>query len=90
MTISLLQWIVAILIIVTIVFILLHYAKIGFLQNAKYKNVLYSILSIEIVILLLSLFGGPLMNKLFGYRDNVLNQSAEECKRDDAPFWCNF
>ena len=87
---SLLIWIVVALIAVTIILIILHFAKIGFLKNNKYKNVLYSLLSIEVIILLLVLFGGPILNKLFGYRDNVLNQSAEECKRDDAPFWCNF
>lgn len=87
---SLFIWVVVILTVATIMLIILHFAKIGFPKNKKYKNILYSILIIEIIILLLSLFGGPILNKLFGYRDNVLNQSEEECKRDDAPFWCNF
>ena len=87
---SLIIWIVVAIIIITFVLIVLHLAKIGFLKNKKYKNVLYPLLSIEIIILLLSLFGEPILNKIFGYRDNVLNKSEEECKRDDAPFWCNF
>ena len=46
-------------------------------------------LSVEITFILLALFGEPLLNKLYAYRENVFKQFAQECKKEDAPFWCN-
>ncbi len=83
-------WFVIILILFTSLLIVLHHVKIGFLQNKKYKAILYSVLTVEIIILLLTVLGRPLLGKLYTYRDNVLSESEEECKRADAPFWCNL
>ena len=83
-------WIIVALIIMTVALILLHHAKLGPIQGKKYKNILYSALGIEIIVIVLSLIGAPLLDKIYAYRDSVLSQSEEECKRDDAPFWCNF
>ena len=87
---SLVLWIITVITVLTVLLLFMHYAKVGILKDKKYKSILYSILSVGVVIILLSLFGGPILNKLIAYRDNVLNQSEEECKRNDAPFWCNF
>ncbi len=87
---NLFLWIIVILTVLTVILIIFHYIKLGILRDKKYKNILYSILSIEAIIILLSLFGEPVFNKILAYRDGVLNQSEEECKKEDAPFWCNF
>lgn len=90
MVVKLFLWVIIILTTVTGLLILLHHAQVGVLKNKKYKKIFYTLFSIEVVIIILSLFGGPLLNKIYAYRDNVLSQSEEECKQDDAPFWCNF
>ena len=83
-------WIAIIVTFITGLLIILHHAKFGFFKNKKYKVVLYSILCFEVIVIILILFGRPVLNKIYSYRDSVLSESEEECKREDAPFWCNL
>ena len=90
MTMNYLLWIIAVLVFVTIVLILFHHLDFGFVRDKKYKRILYSVLSIELIIVVVTLFGEPILNKIYAYRDSVLSQSEEECSKEDAPFWCNL
>ena len=83
-------WIVIIITFITGLLIILHHVKIGIFKHKKYKIGLYSILCIQVIVIILILFGKPVLNKLYSYRDSVLSESEEECKREDAPFWCNL
>ena len=70
--------------------LLLMRKKIIPISNKPVKVVLYSLLMIGISYLLLTLLGGPVHDKINAYQQGVLSESEEQCKRDDAPFWCNL
>ena len=70
--------------------IILHRSKIISFKSKPVIISLYSVLIIGIIYIGLSVFGRPLLNKINAYRDNVLEESEEECKKDDAPFWCDL
>ncbi|MCZ6565669.1 MAG: hypothetical protein O6852_05990 [Gammaproteobacteria bacterium] len=83
-------WMAIVVVCVTVILILLHHAGLSLFRNKKiYKTTLYLALSVEITFIVLALFGEPLLNKLYAYRENVFKQFAQECKKEDAPFWCN-
>lgn len=79
-----------ILTIVTGLWLVLQAAGIFSLKNNNSKIILLSMFVIGIVCIALSLFGGRMLEKINAYREGVLMESEEECKRDDAPFWCNL
>jgi uncharacterized protein with PQ loop repeat len=79
-----------ILTIVTGLWLVLQAAGIFALKNNNSKLILLSTFVIGIVCIALSLFGGRMLEKINAYREGVLMESEEECKRDDAPFWCNL
>ena len=59
-------------------------------MTEKLQKGLYITLSIVIIIILVALFGGPILNEINAYRENIMQQSEEECAQEDAPFWCNL
>jgi len=69
--------------------VILHRTKVVVLKNS-FKIISYFVLVIGIICVALSLFGGPLMDKISAYREGVLMESEEECKSENAPFWCNL
>jgi len=71
------------------VLVILHRAKVISLKNS-HKIISYFVLVIGIICVALSLFGGPLLEKISAYREGVLMESEEECKSENAPFWCNL
>lgn len=83
-------WVVIIITVITVILIILHHAKIGLFKNKKFKAALYFVCCIEVFVITLILFGGPILNKINSYRESVLSESEEECKREDAPIWCHL
>lgn len=69
--------------------VILHRAKVISLNN-NYKTISNLVFVVGIICLALFLFGGPLMKKISAYREGVLMESEEECKSENAPFWCNL
>jgi hypothetical protein len=69
--------------------VVLHRSKVVSFKN-NHKIILYFVLVIGIIYIALSLFGGPLLEKISAYQEGVLMESEEECKSDNAPFWCNL
>jgi len=48
------------------------------------------VLILGIIYITLALFGRPLLSKINAYQQGVLQESEEECKKENAPFWCNL
>ncbi len=71
-------------------FVILHRLKIISFKSKPVIIFLYSVLIIGIIYIILSIFGGPILNKINAYQENVLKESEEECKKDDAPIWCDL
>jgi len=71
------------------VLVILHRAKVVTFKN-NHKIILYFVLVIGVIFVALSLFGSPLLEKISAYREGVLMESEEECKSENAPFWCNL
>ncbi|MDH3609280.1 MAG: hypothetical protein OEQ24_08580 [Gammaproteobacteria bacterium] len=69
--------------------VILHRAKVISLKYS-HKIISYFVLVIGIIYVALSLFGGSLLEKISAYREGVLMESEEECKSENAPFWCNL
>ncbi|MBT8125171.1 MAG: hypothetical protein KJO81_10130 [Gammaproteobacteria bacterium] len=69
--------------------VILHRAKVISLKYS-HKIISYFVLVIGIIYVALSLFGGSLLEKISVYREGVLIESEEECKSENAPFWCNL
>ncbi len=70
--------------------VLLIRKKIIFVENKPVKIVSYSLLVIGIIYISLALLGGPVLKQINAYQQRVLSESEEECKQDDAPFWCHL
>ena len=72
------------------ILVLLMHKKFIRVNNKPVKIILYTLLTIGVIYLILTLLGGPIIEKINAYQQSVLSESEEECKRDDAPFWCNL
>ncbi len=70
--------------------VLLIRKKIIFVNNKPIKIISYTLLVIGLMYISLSLLGGPVLKQINAYQQRVLSESEEECKRDDAPFWCHL
>lgn len=81
---------VAILTVVAGLLLVLHRTKVFSLKNNNFKIILYFVLIIGIIYISLSVFGGPLLEKIDAYREGVLQKSEEECKSENAPYWCDL
>ncbi len=81
---------VAILTIIVALLVMLNRKKIITIKKNGLLTLLYFMLVIGIIYISLALFGGTVWEKLTAYQEGVLSDSEEQCKRDDAPFWCNL
>jgi len=72
------------------VFLILQRMQVISLKNDKAKITLYFLLIIGLIYISLSLFGRPLLGKINAYREGVLQESEEECKSENAPYWCHL
>ena len=70
--------------------ILLVRYKVISISNKPIKITLHTLFVIGMVYILLTILGTPVSNQINAYRQKVLSESEEECKQDDAPFWCNL
>ena len=82
--------IVVVLTIISALFVILSRTKIISIKKNALLVLLYIVLIAGLIYLLLALFGGSVWEKITAYQEGVLSESEEECKRDDAPFWCNL
>jgi hypothetical protein len=82
--------ILVIVIIVSGLLIALDYKKILIIKKNNYKTMLYLILVATILLACFSLFGKPFMSMINAYQEGVLMDSEEQCKGENAPFWCSF
>ncbi len=82
--------IIVVLTIIAAVLVMLQRAKKISLKNNNVKISLYFLLIIGVIYISLSLFGGPLLEKINSYREGVLQESEEECKSENAPYWCHL
>lgn len=70
--------------------VLLHRKKVVPIKKNSHIYILNFILVIGIIYITVSLFGRPLLNKINAYREGVLMESEEECKGENAPYWCHL
>lgn len=81
---------VAILTIIAGILVLLSRTKVIKFKKNGFLAGLYFVLTIGLIYILLALFGGTVLEKITAYQDGVLSESEEECKKEDAPFWCHL
>ncbi len=82
-----------VIIIVTVIsalLVLLNKKKVITLKSKPIVVILYTLLVVGIIYIALSLLGGPLLNKINEYRQGVLQEAEEECKKENAPYWCHL
>ena len=82
--------IVAILTIIVALLVILNRTKVISIKKNGLLAVLYFMLVVGIIYISLALFGGPVWKKITAYQESVLSDSEEQCKRENAPFWCNL
>jgi len=70
--------------------ILLDNKKIISIKKEGYKITLYFVFIIALLLACVSLFGKPILKKINAYQAGVLMESEEQCKADNAPYWCNL
>ncbi len=70
--------------------VLLHRTKVVPLKKNSHIYILNFILVVGIIYIAVSLFGRPLLDKINAYREGILMESEEECKGDNAPYWCHL
>ena len=81
---------VAILTILAGILVLLSRTKVIKLKKHGFLVCLNFVLTIGLIYILLAMFGGPVWKKITAYQEGVLSESEEECKKEDAPFWCHL
>ena len=81
---------VAILTIIAGILVLLSRTKVITLKKNGFLICLYFVMTIGLIYILLALFGGTVLEKITAYQEGVLSESEEECKKEDAPFWCHL
>jgi membrane-bound ClpP family serine protease len=72
------------------VLIALDHKKILIIKKKSHKTLLYIVLVFTILLACVPLFGKPLLKMINAYQDGVLMESEEQCKGENAPFWCSF
>lgn len=82
--------ILAIIIIVSGLLLALDSKKNITIKKNSTKTILYFVLVIAVLLACISLLGKPLLKKINVYQEGVLMESEEQCKSDNAPFWCNL
>lgn len=82
--------ILAIIVIVSGLLLALDSKKIISIKKYSYKVILYFVFVISSLLVCVSLFGKPLLKMINDYQEGVLMESEEQCKADNAPFWCNL
>ncbi|MEM7400376.1 MAG: hypothetical protein AAF304_00340 [Pseudomonadota bacterium] len=80
---------VLITILAGIAILLLRYKVIS-ISNKPTNIALNALFVIGVVYILLTLLSAPVSNQINAYKQKVLSESEEECKKDNAPFWCNL
>ncbi len=70
--------------------VILQHKKFISVKKNSYNIILHFSLVIGIIYIALSLFGGPLLDKINAYREGVLMESEEQCKGENAPYWCHL
>ena len=81
---------VGILVVVAALVVILNRKKVIVIKNKGVLRLLNIVLVSGIIYLLLAVFGGPIWEQISAYRERVLSESEEACKKENAPYWCNL
>ncbi len=82
--------VVAILTVVIALLVILNRTKVITIKNKRLLGSLYFVLVAGLIYLSLVLFGGTVWQQITAYRERVLSESEEECKKENAPYWCHL